>query len=364
MRLVSGLLWSLYKIAVIYTLLAYALVYWTPSAHWAAGFVMLSLPVMLVFHVVFLVVWALISPKRLLTTLFVLALGYPFLARTVQFGFSQDETISGTRPENTLKVLNYNVYKFNMFAFRAKEDTLTIRATRQWLTGQDADVLCFQEFYHYDHIPELDFRRLLRKAGYRYEAFQLNEYQGDSPYRNGLAVFSRFPIVARRDTSFTNQNGLVEVDIAWRNTTVRIIDVHLYSMTLNLSDVAAQRQYDGLKRETGATFRLMRRGFSQRSKETQVLEKWIADSPHPVIVCGDFNETPYSYVYGRLRKRLHNAFEEKGNGFGFTYNRLPYFIRIDNQFFDQGKLELLDFKTLDEIPYSDHYPLVGRYQIK
>lgn len=364
MRLVSGLLWFFYKIVVTVTLLVYALTYWTPSAHWLAGFLMMSLPLLLAIHLAFLLFWGLAAPRRALLPLFVLAASFPFWSRTLQVGHSQDETASAIDPKNILEVLNYNVYKFNMFAFRSGEDTVTIAETRRWLSKQSADVLCFEEFYQYDNTPELDFRGLLRKAGYRYEAFQKNEHQGTSPYRTGVAIFSRHPIVARRDTAFSGQNGLVQVDITWHKTTVRIINVHLYSMTLNLYDVAAQRQYDGLKRETETNLRRMQRGFSKRGEETRVLEQWIAGSPHPVIVCGDFNETPYSYPYGRLKKKLANAFEDGGLGFGFTYRNLPYFIRIDNQFYDSDKLRLLDFKTLHEVKYSDHIPLVGRYLLK
>ncbi len=364
MRLVSGLLWFFYKMLVAVTFVVYVLTYWTPSAHWLAGFLMMSLPLLLAVHLGFLLFWGLAAPRRALLPLLVLVASFPFWARTVQLGLPQRDAVPDIGPENTLEVLTYNAYKFNMFAFHSKEDTVTIVATRRWLTEQHADVLCFQEFYHYDHTPELDFRGLLRKAGYRYQAFIKNDHQGDSPYRMGAAVFSRYPIVARRDTAFSSQNGMVQVDIAWRKSIVRVIDVHLFSMTLSLYEMAAQRQYDGLKRETETTFRRMRRGFDQRGQQIKLLESWIADSPHPVIVCGDFNEIPYSYSYGQLRKRLANAFEEGGQGFGFTYRYLPYFIRIDNQFYDKEKLQLTGFRTMDEIKYSDHYPLIGRYVLK
>lgn len=365
MRLFSSFLWSLYKIAVIYTLMAYALTYWIPSSHWLAGFVMLSLPVMLVIHVAFLVVWAIISPKRILTTLFVLALGYPFLARTLQFnrpGFDASMSPDSKGIEG-LTILNYNVFSFGLYNYQYGNNKETVKQFGTWLSQQNADVLCMQEYFSHEGMDDFGFTARLHKQGYKYRAF-LERLSRDSDSQNGMAVFSKFPIVAVRDTLFSGQNGLLQTDIVFRGDTVRVIDVHLYSMTLQLSGIVDRQDYEKAKQETKYTLKQLRKGFEKRGAEVGVLENWVAGSPHPVIVCGDFNETPYSYVYGRLRQQLRNAFEDKGSGFGFTYNHLPYFIRIDNQFYDNEKLNLVGFETLNQVPYSDHYPLIGRYMLR
>ncbi len=365
MRLLNGLLWSIYKIAVIYTLLVYALTYWIPSAHWIAGFLMLSLPVMLVFHVVFLFIWALLAPKRVLTTIFVLLLGYPFLNRTFQFGNSPAEASS--LPENKekkyLTILNYNVFSFGLYDYQYGNKKETVKNFGTWISEQNADILCLQEYFSHTGMDDFNFTERLQRQGYKHSAF-LKKLDYGTKNLSGVAVFSKFPIVAVQDTLFSGQNGLLQTDILWNGDTISVIDVHLYSMTLKLSAVVRQENYEQSKHEAKYAFKQMKKGFERRGAEVELLEKWIAATPHPTIVCGDFNETPYSYVYGRLRKRLDNAFEQKGSGFGFTYNHLPYFIRIDNQFYDKSRLELLDFETLNQIPYSDHYPLIGKYQVK
>lgn len=367
MRLLSGLLWFLYKIAVFYTFLVYALNYWTPSHHWLAGFVMMSLPVMLVFHLAFLVIWAFISPKRMLTTLFVLVLGYPFLARTYQFGRSSAQASLAPEREEpaSLTVLNYNVFNFAFYNYQYGHDKETVRQFGSWIERQQADVLCFQEYFSRQEMADFNFTARLRSLGYRYRAF-LQESETVPNAQNGVAVFSKYPILSVRDTLFNGTNGLVQADILWQKDTVRIIDVHLYSMTLKLSGIVNKsiidkEEYEKSKHEAKYAVSQLRKGFEKRGAEVGLLESWVADSPHPVIVCGDFNETPYSYVYGRLRRQLDNAFEQKGSGFGFTYNHTPSFIRIDHQFYDKNKLELVSFETLNKVPYSDHYPLMGKY---
>ena len=365
MRLFSGFFWSLYKIAVLYTLLVYALTYWIPSTHWIVGFMMLSLPVMLVFHVIFLVIWAFLAPKRMLTSAFVLVVGYPFLARTFQFKKPEANFLSasGLRETKPLTLLNYNVFSFGLYNYQYGNNKENAKQFGAWFSQQDADILCMQEYFSQDGMDNFRFTDRLRKQGYRYHAF-IRKLNPGNDNQSGVAVFSKFPIVSVRDTLFSGQNGLLQTDIVRQGDTISVIDVHLYSMTLKLSAIVNKEDYENSKHEAKYTFKQLRKGFEKRGAEIKVLESWIADTPHPTIVCGDFNETPYSYVYGRLRRKLANSFEERGSGFGFTYNHLPYFIRIDNQFYDKNKLELVDFETLNQVPYSDHYPLVGRYMFK
>jgi endonuclease/exonuclease/phosphatase family metal-dependent hydrolase len=360
MRLLTGFLWFCYKILVLYTLLVYALTYWTLSSHWLAGFMMLSLPVLVILHVAFLLLWLLVSPGRAVVPLLVLLAGFPFLKRTFQSGSTPYE-ISDRTETPSLSVLNYNVFSFALSQYRYGQDKDTVKQFKTWISQQNADVLCFQEYFSQGDMKDFEFTKLLRQIGYDHQAFQMKKTSG-APGEFGLALFSKYPILATRDTLFSGLNGLLEADILWKKDTIRIINIHLYSMTLQLSQVVDGENYEKKKHEAKYTFQQLRRGFKTRAQEIKLLENWIADSPYPLIVCGDFNETPYSYVYGQLHKHLANAFEEQGKGFGFSYNRLPYFIRIDNQFYDKKRLQLNGFKTLQEVPYSDHYPLIGYYQ--
>ncbi|MPR35450.1 endonuclease/exonuclease/phosphatase family protein [Salmonirosea aquatica] len=366
MRLLTGFLWFLYKILVLYTLIVYALTYWTFSSHWIAGFMMMSLPVVVVLHLVFMVLWLAVAPRRAIVTLLVLLAGLPFLARTFQLDLSPGPSLAAAPSRGqspVISVLNYNVFNFGLNQYRHEENHTTLKQFKNWLVQQNADVLCLQEYFSHGDMEDFHITEMLIKTGYRHHAFLLQGSHG-SPSEFGLAVFSRYPILATRDTLFSGQNGLLQADIVWNKDTLRIINTHLYSMTLQLSQVVSEQDYDKKKHEAKYAFRQMRRGFETRAQELNPLEKWIAASPYPIIVCGDFNETPYSYVYGHLRRRLANAFEERGRGFGFSYNHLPNFIRIDNQFYDQNRLELTEFKTLREVPYSDHYPLIGFYTRK
>ena len=77
---------------------------------------------------------------------------------------------------------------------------------------------------------------------------------------------------------------------------------------------------------------------------------------------GDFNETPYSYNYFRLRKHFGNSFEDAGNGFGFSLNSKLFFLRIDHHFFSKG-ITPIKYRVDRTQPLSDHFPTRASYVI-
>ena len=58
-----------------------------------------------------------------------------------------------------------------------------------------------------------------------------------------------------------------------------------------------------------------------------------------------------------------NAFEEVGKGLGFTLNRQPYCVRIDQQFFS-SEWNVQSCHTLSDITMSDHFPVIAQYTLK
>ncbi|TLV02359.1 endonuclease/exonuclease/phosphatase family protein [Dyadobacter luticola] len=360
MKRLQNFLWFLYECFAFYTLIVYALIFWIPFDGWLAGFMMMSFPVVMIIHVISVPVWYIFGKKKALLPIAMLLLGCLFLPRTFAFGHEPESNASG----NTFSIMNYNTHFFmrNSEPQHHPEVKEAIEVMKAWVANSGADVLCMPEYYE-DHKKTFNLREVLSNAGYKYNSkFKIDEHKQQNHYE-GVIMYSKYPIISSRDTVFEAQNGMIQIDIKIRQDTVRVIGVHLYSMMLNLSKLANQKKMKGIKRESKFTFERMKSGFLQRSTEVAILESWIEDSPYPVIACGDFNEVPYGYVYGRLKKTMNNAFEEKGRGFGFTFKNLPYFIRIDHQFYTPKSLAPLDFETF-KVNYSDHYPVMGKYLIK
>lgn len=79
------------------------------------------------------------------------------------------------------------------------------------------------------------------------------------------------------------------------------------------------------------------------------------------IVCGDFNDTPMSYVYRKMARGMNDAFAECGEGYSYTYRGFFDMLRID-YVLASPDLQMLSY----EVPHlgcSDHYPVAVRFKI-
>ena len=54
----------------------------------------------------------------------------------------------------------------------------------------------------------------------------------------------------------------------------------------------------------------------------------MKESPYPIIVCGDFNDTPLSFTYKKIKSNLIDSFTISGSGIGDSYVKIPM-LRID-----------------------------------
>ena len=106
----------------------------------------------------------------------------------------------------------------------------------------------------------------------------------------------------------------------------------------------------------------LRKANLARTRQIDLLLASTLDEELPVIICGDMNDTPYSNAYLRLKDVYQNGFEEKGAGFGITYNGKIPFLRIDNQFAN-SRLRFTRFKTRSDLKGSDHFGTEACYQM-
>lgn len=224
------------------------------------------------------------------------------------------------------------------------------------------DVLCIQEFYHSDLNEELTVDSILRLGGY--DHFYTNpQYDDDYGGLVGVATFSKFPAVASGRMDFGHPD-------MWRGhwndfvigvDTVRVFNMQLQSMSIRWRSLSANAFKNLLLNARDIHDRL-RDGHRARIGEMADIDRYLDSSPYPVIICADLNAMPWSHTYQSLKARFHNAFEQAGSGFGFTYHHFPWFIRIDHQFFDR-RLGIAWFRMLDQIDISDHYPTEAGYII-
>ncbi len=218
-----------------------------------------------------------------------------------------------------------------------------------WLVRKQADILCLQEFFDDPFNPVFSNVADLRQHGGYHCYFAANPTYKEG--RNtGIAIFSRYPMINKGE--IFNENGFnraIFADIVVHTDTFRIINAHLHSMQL------------GEQRTLQAYLQRIARGAAIRTGQSRLLLQFVASSPYPVVLCGDFNDMPGSYVYRQFSQHLKDAFTETGQGFGGTLNHpLLFFLRIDQQFCSPG-LRPLRYSVHRELKASDHFPVEVEY---
>jgi endonuclease/exonuclease/phosphatase (EEP) superfamily protein YafD len=354
----SKLLFTVHVLLSMYTLVAYVSVYVSPATFWPAGFVALSLPVVIIIHLIFFLYWLLNARIKALLPLAVILIGFPLYQRTLALHFEKPVIAA----DSTFKVLSFNARMFNLY-----KDKKSLRSNEviSWVADNDADIKCIQEFYNLSGSKIFStIQKIAKKGNYQFYMEPLQKRNGSKGGFLGVTIFSKFPIVNKGEVVFEKASYKgIYVDVRVKKDTIRIFNVHLHSMSIPADSLFENENYAAIKETYLDVFKRLKTGFVKRSFQIAELEKHIKASPHKVIVCGDFNDIPYSYTYQKMRGLLNNSFEDAGRGFGFTYNGKLFFLRIDNQFYDK-RLSVLDFYTHRTVPYSDHFPISAIYSLK
>lgn len=343
----------------------------------------LTVPLWLALVALLALGWALRRRRIALLPLAALALAWPQVQRGLPLHWAglrglasgyASSALAGPAPPRTLRLLSANVRIFNVYAHLRKADPAAPAKFISWLAASPADVLCLQEFYQEPagtRTRDGDLFRAGDKLGAASgrHAFISKSLTNSIGAQFGIAIFSRLPIVGRGEISFgrLSQNHAMWVDVAGPGPgdTVRVFNVHLQSMSLDESDiVAAGSSKAGLRRKGRGLLGRFVRGAAARAWQADTLVAHIARSPYPVLLAGDCNDLPYSYSYNRLAGPLQNAWASTGFGPGNTYHgRLPPVLRIDQQFAGP-QWQVLACRVHTQIPYSDHFPVEGLYQLK
>lgn len=275
------------------------------------------------------------------------------------------KTTKATDKEQVIKLMSFNTRMFDFYQWTGSKKTN--EDVFDFIRKENPDIVCFQEFFSYDNENQFAEHHVLARLNqfpYHHIEYKLINKSGK---RFGQATFSKYPIVAKKQLSFPNtSNFSIQTDIKVKDQTVRVFNNHLESVRLKAQHYNFIDSIN-LKSEKEATaglveiFYKLRRSLKQRATQSETIALHIKNSPYPVFVCGDFNDTPISYVYKTMRGSLKDSFIEAGSGLQGTYNgKLPSF-RIDFIFHDP-KFETYQFNTFKK-NFSDHYPIMASIKL-
>ncbi len=261
-------------------------------------------------------------------------------------------------------VMSYNVLQFNKLF--ATEDKTTRSLVAELVAGQNVDILCMQEFRGdgtRSGMAEIDdYMKYGRIVPY-YDSDEIDERSAQ-----GLAVFSRYPIIGWGALPpDDNRVYSMWVDVKIDRDTVRVFDNHLHNTTMNHDDVdyisglrfmqddtveSSSTSLAGIARKLGGSFR-------QRAPQAVAVAQEVDESPYPVVLCGDFNDTAASFAYRKVRGPLKDAFVRCGHGSPGTWRGLFNMFRIDFVMLSR-ELDVKGYFPYDVV-YSDHSPVAASF---
>jgi endonuclease/exonuclease/phosphatase family metal-dependent hydrolase len=344
-------------------LLSYLSVFVSPERIWILAFFGLAYPFLLIINFAFIVFWIYKKRKTFLIPLIAIIIGWNYLATYVQIPLKK-QTENSEINADKFNILSYNVRLFDLYNWNEGENTTD--EIFNFININEFDFVCFQEFFTRNK-GDLTKRTILKKLNKEYASHIYYTYEGDN-YNYGIATYSKYPIINRGVINFSNSsNSSIFTDVIINKDTIRIFNNHLqsirfnkdnYSFITNSKDLKDDEKLEELK---DISYRL-RDAFIKRASQARILSRHIADSPYPVIVCGDFNDVPVSYTYKKMKGNLNDSYIEAGSGIGNTYKgKFPSF-RIDF-IFHSDEIRCVNF-DIPEVHLSDHFPVTSEFVLE
>ena len=230
----------------------------------------------------------------------------------------------------------FRVMTFNIHHGVGPDGQLDLKRVAALINTQRVDIVGLQEV---DRGVARSERRdliaeLAKLTGMNFYFDKNIDYQGG---QYGNAVLSRFPIVSATNTHYQmlrkgEQRGLLQLVLDVRGRKLLLMNTHL--------------DY--------------RRDDTERLMNIKQIKESIANYPGlPVILCGDFNDSPATRTYERLGEFLNDAWNKIGKGRGSTIPSGTPLKRIDYIWYSKGLAPVS--ASVPASKASDHLPVLVEF---
>lgn len=248
--------------------------------------------------------------------------------------------------KKALKVMSYNVRSFIDDNRERQLDSIV-----KIIKAVNPDILCLQEMGFSDIADSL--LEPLKPMPHSLSRVNL------SP-----AIYSRYPIIkaSRMDTlkNFVWADIVIKKDKN-NEDTIRVFNNHLHSTAIRRDDSNYIENHEYLEGDSLGKVHSMVKRLTEnnrvRAEQADTLAALVAASPYPVIVCGDFNDTPVSYTYRTVARKLNDPYRKVGRGYSHTYRGFFDMLRIDYIFYSD-EFEALSYEVVDS--WGLEQSVVGR----
>ena len=310
----------------------------------------MAFPLLLLANLLFLFFWLVVRWRRVWIPVVGFVLAYVPISIYMPLNRPADTS------ETTLKVVSWNVCAYGgNYKYENGFETVL-----DYLNRQDADIVCLQE--------DVDTWRR-----YVFESFRKTYPYNDTTVlrntkasMNGIGIHSRYPIIRKERIAYESlSNGSVAYYLKVGADTVLVVNNHLESTHLSAADrlrykdmLKGNMETDTARAESVLLAGKLGAATVKRAHQAEAVREYIRQhSQYPVIVCGDFNDSPLSYARRTMADGLTDCFRSRGNGIGLSYNQKGFFVRID-YILCSDDFEPLRCEVDSKIDCSDHYPVL------
>ncbi len=319
-----------------------------PADHPYLATVGLLFPLFLAANLGFLFFWLMFKKRMAIIPIAAYAAAFVPLRIYMPINVSEEP------PDGSIKVLSYNVRTYADQP--GKKDCF--EEIIRYLRNSDADIVCLQEDLYGKHDAKLRYDSIF--------AYSDTTYVGiTEKKRNAVGIYSRFPILRKERIQYTSEgNGSVAYYLKIGADTVIVINNHFESSHLLPDErqrykdmLKGKMEQDTARAESKRLLSKLGASSSIRASQVDSVYNYIrSHSGYPIILCGDFNDSPISYTRRMMAKDLTDCYVATGRGIGVSYNQKGFFVRIDNMMCSKH-FTPYGCTVDNKIAASDHYPI-------
>ncbi|MBE6335728.1 MAG: hypothetical protein E7066_03500 [Lentimicrobiaceae bacterium] len=319
-----------------------------PSTFVWTSFFGLAFWIILIANILVLIILISLKARRtLLIPILALLLSIPGFIKSFSFGETSNENAS-------IKIMTFNISNFRDIKIPRNTPSQVEDKIINIINSCNPDIICLQES---GKIDDIKAKSLAKKTNTNY--FSID---------NKNLILSKFPLENIEffdDDKFYNFADLQKVIID-DSTCFFLVNCHFNSFKISKEEIEYINDTKNLIKESDiygkSIISKLKNGFEKRSESTKLLLENIPKDHNPIIICGDFNDTPLSYTYNQMKNNgLKDAFISTSFGIGKTYSGSLPLLRID-YFWHNSLIQPIDYKRIKQTT-SDHYPLLMSFNI-
>ena len=296
--------------------------------------------------------------RKIWISIIALLIAIPGVRKSYSFGSRVDE-------DNFIRVMSYNVHNFNHIDGQTEKEDFGYQVINK-VREQNPDVLCCQEFDAYEKgVSRVKgIENFSQSAGFQYIYYNKKRNYG------GNVIFSKYPLEQiPEDTELGKgiTSGIMVLVDAGSKGRFYVANMHLVSYQITDGEIDVLTNSQELRNQFDtigmSVARKLKYAFERRSEEVSMLLETMPQFDGPIVVCGDFNDTPMSFTYKQMQKSgFVDSFTKVGHGIKPTYaGKLPL-MRID-YIWGNNQVKPLNFKRI-RYKASDHYPVMLDFSVQ